>query len=104
MASINSYTIIDKAEIKNTKSYEEKISLLASKLETATAMFLNIHARFLFEDAFYKERKEGLVPAHRLNELMVQAQKEAYVDSLSSYHPHFWCSKQIGRASCRERV
>lgn len=92
-ASTFAETIIDNAAINNAKSDEEKISLLASKLETATAMFLNIHARFLFEDAFYKERKEGLVPAHRLNELMVEAQKEAYVDSLSSYHPHFWCSK-----------
>src|SRR5690625_7436892 len=72
-------TIIDNAAINNAKSDEEKISLLASKLETATAMFLNIHARFLFEDAFYKERKEGIVPAHRLNELMVEEHNEAYV-------------------------
>src|SRR5690625_7211638 len=24
---------------------------------------------------------------------MVEAQREAYADSLSSYHPHFWASK-----------
>lgn len=92
-ASTFAENIIDNAAIKSAKSDEEKISLLAAKLETATAMFLNIHARFLFEDAFYTERKEGIVPASRLNELMVEAQKEAYVDSLSSYHPHFWASK-----------
>lgn len=92
-ASTFAETIIDNAAIKHAKTDEEKISLLASKLETATAMFLNIHARFLFEDAFYTERKNGFVPASRLNELMIKAQKEAYQDCLSSYHPHFWCSK-----------
>jgi len=49
-ASTFAETIIDNATIKNASSTEEKISLLGSKLETATAMFLNIHARFLFED------------------------------------------------------
>ena len=62
-------------------------------MENAIAMFLNIHARFLFEKAFYEERSEGIVSEQRINELMVHAQKEAYGDSLSSYHPHFWCSK-----------
>ena len=62
-------------------------------MENATAMFLNIHARFLFEKAFYEERSKGIVSEQRINELMVNAQKEAYGDSLSSYHPHFWCSK-----------
>lgn len=92
-ASTFAETIIDNATVANAKSTEEKISLLGSKLEGATAMFLNIHARFLFEDAFYTERAEGIVSEKRLNELMVEAQKEAYGDSLSSYHPHFWSSK-----------
>lgn len=92
-ASTFAETIIGNATVENAASDEEKITLLNSKLENATAMFLNIHARFLFENAFYKERAKGIVSEKRLNELMVQAQKEAYGDSLSSYHPHFWCSK-----------
>ncbi len=92
-ASTFAETIIGNATIKNAKNDVEKISLLNSKLENATAMFLNIHARFLFENAFYEERSKGIVSEKRLNELMVQAQKEAYGDRLSSYHPHFWCSK-----------
>lgn len=92
-ASTFAETIIDSAAIDRAESDVEKVSLLAAKLETATAMFLNIHARFLFEDAFYTERKDGIVSAKRLNELMVNAQKEAYDNSLASYHPHFWCSK-----------
>ncbi len=92
-ASTFAETIIGNATVKNAKTKAEKISLLNAKLENATAMFLNIHARFLFENAFYEERAKGIVSENRLNELMVQAQKEAYVDSLASYHPHFWCSK-----------
>lgn len=50
-------------------------------------MFMNIHARFLFEDAFYKERAKGIVSEKRLNELMVEAQKEAYGDrQLATIH------------------
>ncbi|MDX8045288.1 M3 family oligoendopeptidase [Gracilibacillus sp. S3-1-1] len=92
-ASTFAETIINNATVANAKSKEEKISLLNTKLENATAMFMNIHARFLFENAFYEERANGFVSAKRLNELMVQAQKEAYGDSLASYHPHFWSSK-----------
>jgi oligoendopeptidase F len=92
-ASTFAETIIGNATVANAKTEEEKIALLNAKLENATAMFMNIHARFLFENAFYEERAKGIVSEKRLNELMVEAQKEAYVDSLASYHPHFWCSK-----------
>lgn len=92
-ASTFAETIISDATVKNAQSKAEKAALLGAKLEGATAMFLNIHARFLFEDAFYKERAQGIVSERRLNELMLEAQKEAYGDSLSGYHPHFWCSK-----------
>lgn len=92
-ASTFAETIIFNATVEQASSTEEKIALLGSKLEGATAMFLNIRARFLFEDAFYEERANGIVSGKRLNELMETAQKEAYGDSLASYHPHFWCSK-----------
>ena len=92
-ASTFAETIIGNATVANAKTKEEKITLLNAKMENATAMFLNIHARFLFENAFYAERSKGIVSEQRLNELMVNAQKEAYGDSLSAYHPHFWCSK-----------
>ncbi|WAA13143.1 M3 family oligoendopeptidase [Fervidibacillus halotolerans] len=92
-ASTFAETIIGNATVAAAQTKEEKISLLNAKLENATAMFLNIHARFLFEKAFYEERKKGIVSEQRLNELMLNAQKEAYKDSLATYHPHFWCSK-----------
>lgn len=81
------------AAIKQASSNEERIALLDDKVERSVAMFMNIHARFLFETRFYEERKQGPVGADRLSEIMVQAQKDAYCDSLGEYHPHFWASK-----------
>ncbi|WP_318503321.1 M3 family oligoendopeptidase [Bacillus sp. T3] len=92
-ASTFAETIIGNATVANAKTKEEKITLLDAKIGNAVAMFLNIHARFLFENKYYEERSNGIVSEQRLNELMVNAQKEAYCDSLASYHPHFWCSK-----------
>lgn len=92
-ASTFAETLVSSATVEAAQTEEEKISLLNTKLENATAMFMNIHARFLFEKSFYSERQKGLVSAERLSEIMEEAQKEAYQDSLSEYHPHFWASK-----------
>ena len=63
------------------------------KMQNAIAMFMNIHARFIFENNFYLARQKGLVAEEDITELMLAAQKESYKDSLGSYHPHFWASK-----------
>jgi oligoendopeptidase F len=54
---------------------------------------MNIRARFLFETRFYERRASGMLQVSELNDLMVEAQKEAYGDALASWHPHFWASK-----------
>lgn len=61
-ASTFAETIIGNATVANAKSKEEKVSLLNAKLENATAMFLNIHARFLFEKVFTKSVQKALCP------------------------------------------
>ncbi|WP_216830113.1 M3 family oligoendopeptidase [Alkalihalobacterium elongatum] len=93
-ASTFAELIVSDAAVQQAESDEEKLVLIESKLGRAIAFFMNIHARFLFETRFYENRKEGLLSANDLNELMVEAQKEAYCDSLSEYHPHFWAAKQ----------
>ncbi len=92
-ASTFAELLVSDAALQAAKSDEERLPLLAGKADRAVAFFMNIHARFLFETRFYAEREKGLVPAARLNELMVEAQKEAFRDALSTYHPHFWASK-----------
>ncbi|API89970.1 oligoendopeptidase [Marinilactibacillus sp. 15R] len=92
-ASTFAELVVSDATVKSAISNEDKIALLDTKIQNSLAMFLNIHARFIFESNFYREREKGLVSAERLNELMEEAQKEAYQDSLASYHPSFWASK-----------
>ncbi|WP_208558647.1 M3 family oligoendopeptidase [Marinilactibacillus kalidii] len=92
-ASTFAELVISDATVREAKSEEEKINLLDSKNARAATMFMNIHSRYLFENAFYEERKQGIVTDDRLSEIMVSAQKEAFQDSLSTYHPTFWASK-----------
>ncbi|QAY66785.1 M3 family oligoendopeptidase [Paenibacillus protaetiae] len=92
-ASTLAELIVTDSAMKAAKSDEEKLGLLETKLQNAVAFFLNIHARFIFEKAFYAKRKQGMVTAEELNELMEEAQREAYAGSLGSTHPHFWASK-----------
>ncbi|MEC6747793.1 M3 family oligoendopeptidase [Marinilactibacillus sp. XAAS-LB27] len=92
-ASTFAELVISDATVREAKSEAEKINLLDSKNARAATMFMNIHSRYIFESAFYEERKTGIVTDDRLSELMVDAQKEAYQDSLSTYHPTFWASK-----------
>lgn len=92
-ASTFAELIVSDAAIKHAGNDEERLALLEDKVQRAVAFFMDIHARFIFENNFYDERRKGLVSVERLNELMVDAQKQAFNDSLEEYHPHFWASK-----------
>lgn len=85
--------IVADANVKAAKTDEEKIALLNAKMDNPLAMFLNIRARFLFETRFYQLRQQKLVTPAELNELMLNAQKEAFGHDLSTYSPHLWASK-----------
>ena len=92
-ASTFAEMIVADASVKNAASEEERLSLLEDKIQRSVAFYMNIHARFLFEIKFYEERKKGVVSSERLNELMVEAQKDAYCEALDEYHPQFWSAK-----------
>ncbi|WP_212973162.1 M3 family oligoendopeptidase [Bacillus sp. J14TS2] len=92
-ASTFAEMIVADASVKEAQNDDEKLALLEDKIQRSVALLMNIHARFLFETRFYEERKNGIVNKNRLNELMTEAQKEAYGDALKEYHPQFWASK-----------
>lgn len=92
-ASTFAEMIVSDAAVKHATTKEEKLSLLEDKIQRSVALLMNIHARFLFESRFYEERKQGVVNTERLNELMADAQREAYGGALDEYHPLFWASK-----------
>ncbi|MFC4766277.1 M3 family oligoendopeptidase [Effusibacillus consociatus] len=92
-ASTFAELVVADASVKNAQSDQERIVLLDEKAQNAVAFLINIHARFLFETEFYERRKKGLVSVEELNQLMENAQRRAYRDTLDTYHPHFWTSK-----------
>lgn len=92
-ASTFAEMIVADAAVAEATSKEEKAALLEDKIQRSVAFFMNIHSRFLFETRFYEERKKGVVSSSRLNELMAEAQEEAYAGALADTHPHFWATK-----------
>lgn len=93
-ASIFAEQLIFDGLLTASKSENERQAMQEERSIRSLMFMMNIRARFLFEEAFYKLRAKGLVSAENLSDLMVAAQKEAFGDSLSDYHPHFWISKQ----------
>ncbi|MCL4370297.1 MAG: M3 family oligoendopeptidase [Chloroflexi bacterium] len=85
--------VVSRAAVAQAGSREEKLTLLDEALRDAATMFMNIPARFLFERRFYEARKQGPLSVDQLNEMMVQAQKDAFRNGLAGYHPQFWASK-----------
>jgi pepF/M3 family oligoendopeptidase len=94
-ASTFAEAVLAEERLKNSKSRGEQLSILDHMLGDSVAFLMNIHARFIFEDNFHKERAAGELPASRFSELMLAAQKEAYLDGLAAdgWYPDFWVSK-----------
>lgn len=94
-ASTFNELLVTDAALAAANDPAEKLSLLDSKIQEGFIMFCNIRARFLFDCAFYEERKKGSVSTERLSELMVEAQRSAFAGILADdgYHPLFWASK-----------
>ena len=73
----------------------EKIRLIESQLQDCTQIIADIYSRFLFEDEVIRRRNDKFMFAPELEEIMLNAQKEAYGDGLdhSCLHPYMWCCK-----------
>jgi oligoendopeptidase F len=95
-ASTFNELLVTDAALNATDDKDMKLSLIDKKIEESFVMCCDIRSRFIFESRFYEERKKGSVPRDRLNELMVEAQREAFGDILDKdgCHPLFWASKQ----------
>ncbi len=94
-ASTFAEAVLGEQRLRQSDSKHEQVEIIDGMLSDAVSFLMNIHARFIFEDDFHNERAAGEVPAARLSELMVDAQKRAYLDGLSAdgWNPCFWSSK-----------
>lgn len=74
---------------------EEKASLLESELQDTTQIIVDIYSRFLFEKAVFEARDEKFLFSKDLEELMLDAQKQAYGDGLDhdKLHQFMWICK-----------
>ena len=73
----------------------ERLALLDVDLQGATQVVVDIHSRFLFETEVFARRQRRTLGVGELDELMRQAQADAYGDGLdqSTAHPHMWVLK-----------
>ncbi len=95
-ASIFYELLVKDAALNSAVETDERLMLLDQRLQDAHTLFCNIYARFLFDKTFYVERKNGMVSRARMDEIMVQSQKDAFAGTLEgdeAYHPLFWASK-----------
>ena len=94
-ASTFAEAVLGEQRLRDSHSPSEQLSILENMLSDSVAFLMNIHARFLFEDNFHKERAAGEISASRFSELMLAAQKEAYQDGLADdgWNQNFWISK-----------
>ncbi len=94
-ASTFAEAVLGEQRLNRSTSKGEQLEILDVMLSDSVAFLMNIHARFIFEDGFHQQRGEGEIPAQKLTEMMVAAQKDAYLDGLSDdgWNPNFWISK-----------
>jgi len=73
----------------------ERLALLDVDLAGANQVVVDIHSRFLFETEVFARRQRGTLGIAELNELMLQAQADAYGDGidLDTRHPYMWILK-----------
>jgi pepF/M3 family oligoendopeptidase len=93
-ASTLAEMVVIDSMIQQTQDPKTQLILIDNKLQRAVIFLMNIQARFLFELDFYHARRKGFVLADELNFLMEKAQKHAFGNALSEWHPHFWVAKQ----------
>lgn len=74
---------------------EEKIQLIESQIQDVTQIIVDIYSRFLFEDAVINRRNNTFMYSKDLEQIMIDAQKEAFGDGLDPnyLHPFMWCCK-----------
>ncbi len=92
-SNFNELIIVNDAIAKSEG--EEKIALIESQLQDCTQIIVDIYSRFLFEDEVIRRRKNTFMFSKDLEQIMINAQKEAFGDALDPdfMHPYMWCCK-----------
>lgn len=92
VASIFCETLVCHAALKEANK-DEKLAILENNLQGMSQVIVDIYSRYLFETEVIKRRTKGSLTSEELKEIMLDSQKTAYGDGLSSYHPYMWACK-----------
>jgi pepF/M3 family oligoendopeptidase len=73
----------------------ERLALIEGDLQSACQVVVDIHSRFLFEQAFCEARAKRTVSSAEACQLMLDAQNATYGDGLDAdlRHPFMWAAK-----------
>ena len=93
-ASIFCETIVSNHLLSKLDDDNERLSVLEISLQGDTQVIIDILSRYLFETNLIK-LAEGPISKEQMKELMINAQKEAYLDGLDHQvlHPYMWLNK-----------
>ena len=93
-ASIFNETLLAQ-RILETADRGARIALLEQQLGDATQVIVDILSRYLFETEVIQRRKDAVLSAKELCEIMLDAQRQTYGDGLDPdcMHPYMWACK-----------
>jgi len=93
-ASIFCETIVNNHLLSQITDPQERLSVLENSLQGDTQVIIDILSRFIFESNLF-EKAGGPVTKHQMKQMMLDAQKEAYLNGLDHdiLHPYMWLVK-----------
>ena len=94
-ASTFNECVVMAAAIRDASDPQEKLALIESQLQDATQIICDIYSRYRFEASVFANRGQEFMPADKLCQLMLTAQKQSYGDGLDPdcLHPYMWVCK-----------
>ena len=93
-ASIFNETLLSESILK-TADRNARIALIEQQLGDAAQVIVDILSRYIFESEVVNRRKDAILSASELCEIMLDAQKQTYGDGLDPecMHPYMWACK-----------
>lgn len=94
-ASILCETIVKQATLKESKTKEEQLGILEQELQDSTQVVVDILSRYIFETNVFARCEKEFLDENALNQMMIDAQKEAYGDGLDQEYLNegMWVNK-----------